>query len=186
MNPAVKEALSNDIHQLGDALGETIRRLAGAEALDLEEEGRAAVKRLRADSSLAEARRLRDRLGRLDLPALRTLIRAFSIYFDLINLAEQRARVRALKLKALQLGEAPMAESPEAALRALRDRGVDADDVAALLERALISPVFTAHPSEARRRTILAKLAGIAAQLDRMASTTISPADREECLAAIA
>ena len=59
--------------------------------------------------------------GNLELPALRTLIRAFSVYFDLINLAEQRARVRALKLKAQSLGSAPMAESPEVALRTLRD-----------------------------------------------------------------
>ncbi len=96
----VQRGLSADIHLLGDLLGDAIRRLAGAEALALEEEVRAAAKALRAGSSVEEARRLRDRLDRLDLPSLRTLIRAFSIYFDLINLAEQQARVRALRLRA--------------------------------------------------------------------------------------
>ena len=185
MNPEVQEALSTDIHLLGDVLGETIRRLAGPEALAEEEEIRAAVKELRAKPSLEEARRLCERLGAMELPALRTLIRAFSVYFDLINLAEQRARVRALKLKVRQLGATPMAESPEAALRQLRDGGIDASRVAAHLDRALISPVFTAHPSEARRRTILAKLAAIARQLDRLGSATMPPADREEGLAEI-
>ena len=88
MNPEVQEALSSDIHQLGDVLGETIRRLAGQEAFNQVEEIRAATKNLRANPSVEEARRLRDRLGALELPELRTLIRAFSIYFDLINLAE--------------------------------------------------------------------------------------------------
>ncbi len=96
-----QQRLSADIHLLGDLLGEAIRRLAGEDAFALEEEVRAAAKELRARPSLEEARRLRDRLDKLDLSALRTLIRAFSIYFDLINLAEQQARVRALRLRAV-------------------------------------------------------------------------------------
>src|SRR5579875_3174046 len=99
MQPEALEALSADIHRLGALLGGTIRRLAGPEAFDLVEEVRGTAKGLRADPSVDEARRLRDRLGRLDLPELRTLIRAFSIYFDLINLAEQQARVRALRAR---------------------------------------------------------------------------------------
>jgi phosphoenolpyruvate carboxylase len=186
MNPEVQEALSRDIHQLGDVLGETIRRLAGPKAFDQVEEIRAAAKNLRADPSVEEARRLRDRLGTLSLPELRTLIRAFSIYFDLINLAEQQARVRALRLKALQLGKTPMAESPEMALRHLRERGIDASQMAMHLERALIVPVFTAHPSEARRRTILGKLTNISRVLDRLALPTLTPADREEARVALA
>jgi phosphoenolpyruvate carboxylase len=185
MNPEVHEALSHDIHQLGDVLGETIRRLAGQEAFNQVEEIRAATKSLRANPSVDEARRLRDRLGELELPALRTLIRAFSVYFDLINLAEQQARVRALRLKAIHLGKTPMAESPELALRRLKERGVDASQLAMFLERTLIAPVFTAHPSEARRRTILAKLATIAQVLDRLATSTLPGVDREEARAAI-
>ena len=182
----VQRGLSADIHRLGDLLGDAIRRLAGAEALALEEEVRAAAKALRAGSSVEEARRLRDRLDRLDLPSLRTLICAFSIYFDLINLAEQQARVRALRLCASATFPRPLGESPEAALRQLRERGVPAERVAALLQRALVRPVFTAHPSEARRRTVLEKLEAIARQLDRLEYVNLPPRDRAAAVAAIA
>jgi phosphoenolpyruvate carboxylase len=181
----VRHALSADIRCLGNLLGNVIRRVAGEDAFSLVEEVRAATKELRARPSVAEARRLRDRLGELELPALRTLIRAFSIYFDLINLAEQRARLRALRLRALH-ASAPLAESLEAALRQLREGGVSAERVADLLRRALIVPVFTAHPSEARRRTILEKLEAISHQLDRIEHSQLLPRERETALAAIA
>ncbi len=90
MRPKEQEALSSDIHFLGDLLGDTIRRVSGEEVYQLVEEIRAAAKALRTTPSLDEARRLRDRLAGLEVPALRNLIRAFSVYFDLINLAEQR------------------------------------------------------------------------------------------------
>ncbi len=187
MQSTALEALSDDIHLLGGLLGETIRRLAGQDAYDLVEEVRAAAKDLRAAAApLDEARKLRDRLGQLGLAELRTLIRAFSIYFDLTNLAEQQARVRAIRVHLREKGGTPIAESPEAALLALRDRGIDADQVAEHLRWALICPVFTAHPSEARRRTILGKLDAIAQQLDRMESGRLVPLEREQAVAAIA
>src|SRR5690242_3571067 len=73
----LSDALSADIHLLGDLLGETIRRLAGPEAFALVEEIRTATQTLRQDQSVDEARALRDRLDGLDLAALRTLTRAF-------------------------------------------------------------------------------------------------------------
>ena len=128
MNPEVQEALSTDIHLLGDLLGETIRRLAGEEAFDLVEEVRAAAKSLRANPSVEEAPRLRDRLGQLESaraadadPGLQHLLRP-----------DQPGRAagpgpRASRLKAIaSSATTPMAESPEAALRQLRDRGIDA------------------------------------------------------------
>src|SRR5689334_14164055 len=155
---ADQEALSADIHLLGDLLGQTIQRLAGASAFELEEEVRAAAKSLRATGSIDDARRLLARLERLDVPSLRLLIRAFSVYFDLVNLAEQQARVRAVRENTRRLHPTPLVETPEAALRALRAQGVTADALAERLDDALLMPVFTAHPTEARRRTILEKM----------------------------
>ena len=182
---ATQRDLSADIHFLGDLLGGTIRRLAGEEAFALVEEVRAAAKTLRARHSVAEARKLRDRLGTLDLPALRTLIRSFSLYFDLVNLAEQCARLRALHQRALA-PVAKVSEDIEAAFSQLREQGVSAAQVLGLLEQGLIVPVFTAHPSESRRRTLREKLAAICRQLDLMEYTQLAPRERETALAEIA
>ncbi|MBV8607428.1 MAG: hypothetical protein JO034_08210, partial [Singulisphaera sp.] len=150
------ESLKSDINLLGEMLSQVVRRIEGEEAYRLEEEIRGLAKRLRAAPSVEEARRLRDRLGGLELASLRTLIRTFSVYFDLINLAEQQARVRALRERtadrAAEHAGVPLAETAEAALRKIRERGIDAVEVAEHLERALVCLVFTAHPSEARRR----------------------------------
>jgi phosphoenolpyruvate carboxylase len=186
MRPKEQEALSADIRRLGDLLGQALRRVAGEDAFELVEEVRAAAKNLRAEPSVEQARQLRDRIATLDVADLRTLIRSFSIYFDLINLAEQRARIRALRVRSMELGTAPLTESPEAALRVLRDRGITADQIAEQLDRALIVPVFTAHPSEARRRTILVRLQAIEQQLDRLEYGQLLPAEQAHVLATVA
>ena len=182
----VQRSLGDDIRLLGDLLGLAIRRLDGEPAFTLEEEIRAAAKELRAAPSLQDARRLRDRLGELDLPSLRRLIRAFSVYFDLINLAEQQARVRALRKRSAEKAASTRAETVEAALKALHERGIALDEVTAHLATSLIVPVFTAHPSEARRRTILEKLAAIAHQLDRIEYSQLGVAEHAEAVQLIA
>lgn len=185
MKPDAQKALGADIRLLGNLLGQAIRRLAGDAAFDLEEEVRAAAKELRANPSAGAARRLRDRLGTLDLPALRGLTRAFSVFFDLINLAEQQARVRALRHRAAK-PDAARAETAESALRKIAERGIPADEVADHLGRALVVPVFTAHPSEARRRTVLEKLASVAHLLDDMEYGLPTPDERDAAVGAIA
>ncbi|HEY1188726.1 MAG TPA: phosphoenolpyruvate carboxylase [Gemmata sp.] len=185
MQEAAQKALGADIRLLGNLLGVAIRRLAGDPAFDLEEEVRAAAKELRANPSPDAARKLRDRLGTLGLPELRGLIRAFSVFFDLINLAEQQARVRALKHRAAKPG-GPRSENAESALRSIAGRGVPFEEVADHLARALVVPVFTAHPSEARRRTVLEKLAAVANLLDRLEYGQPTPTDRAALTDAIA
>src|SRR5579863_6274403 len=167
-----RRTLSADIRLLGNLLGDVIRRLAGEQAFALVEEIRSATKNLREKPSPEMARGLRDRLAQLDLPALKTLIRAFSIYFDLINLAEQRVRLRVLRWQA-QESSRPATDGFETALLQLREKGGSAGQISNLLARARIVPVFTAHPSEARRRTILEKLDSIARLMDKVDSDLI-------------
>ncbi len=162
-----QRTLSADIHFLGGILGDTIRRLAGQRAFDQVEAVRAATKALREQPSLEAAAELRRQLSELTVPELRTLIRAFSIYFDLINLAEQRVRLRVLRWQATD-STRPASDGLEAALTQLRDAGVTVESIANLLNRGLITPVFTAHPSEARRRSILEKLDHLADLTDRL------------------
>jgi phosphoenolpyruvate carboxylase len=185
MRDGDKDALGSDIRLLGDTLGEVIRQVAGQEAFELEEEIRAQAKALRLSHSVEDARRLRDALERLELSDLRTLIRAFSVFFDLVNLCEQRARVRVLRHRTRQADPLPIAESIEAALRQLRQRGVSADALQNMLSQAQLAPTFTAHPSEARRRTVLDKLRHLNEQMDRLERLDLLPREQAHARHAI-
>lgn len=179
-------ALGSDIRMLGDLLGQVIRRLAGEPAFELIEEIRASTKELRVNPETELSRQLRDRFAGLSLGQLRNLVHAFSLYFDLTNLAEQRARIRAIRQRKLQENAKPISESVDAALQMIHDRGLDPAEVADLLERAIVVPVFTAHPSEARRRTILEKTASISQHLDKIEFTELTPDEVEGELANVA
>src|SRR4051812_41053018 len=115
MDTPAQDALTTDIRLLGDLLGRVILRVAGQEAFDLEEEVRAATRALRASPSVEDARGLRRRLEQLDLPHIRMLIRAFTVFFDLVNLAEQQARVRVLRDRERKSAPEPIGESIESA-----------------------------------------------------------------------
>jgi phosphoenolpyruvate carboxylase len=92
------------------------------------------------------------------------VVKAFATYFKLVNLAEEEERVRVLRRREREAhargGSAT--ETIAAAVGELRAAGVSAPQVQALLDRLLVMPVFTAHPTEAKRRTVLTKLARIA------------------------
>ncbi|MFM7150023.1 MAG: phosphoenolpyruvate carboxylase, partial [Gemmataceae bacterium] len=178
MNVSGQDPLATDIRFLGNLLGSVMRRLAGEPTFLLEEEVRAEAKALRASHSLSEARRLRDRLHELNLPDLRNLIRAFTIFFDLVNLAEQQARVRVLRQRRHQALPLPIGESIESALRQLKMRGVPAEKILQGLQSIHICPVFTAHPSEARRRTVLEKLWRVTETLDQRERENLLPQER--------
>jgi phosphoenolpyruvate carboxylase len=158
-----RDLLSDDVHRLGDLLGETLVEQEGKALFDLVEEVRALAKAHRAGDEAAGERLLR-RIEGLPLAESRGVLKAFASYFKLVNLAEERERVRVLRRREREASSSggPVTETIEAAVRELRDSGVSQDELAALLGRLLIQPVFTAHPTEAKRRTMLTKLARIA------------------------
>lgn len=159
---------AQDIQLLEDLLRQTIGRLAGNEVLSRFDQIRDAANGLRAHGAADSARFLREHLESLDVSALRELIRAFSIYFDLNNLAEQHARIRAIRRRILRQHPTPMAESVGEAFGQLKEKNFPATELQHLLHHLRICPVFTAHPSEARRLTILEKLGAISKELDRL------------------
>ncbi len=168
---ATQEALERqdqDIRMLEDLLRQTIERLAGPEVLARFDRVREAAIALRNHGAPEDARFLREFLDSLDVASLRELIRAFTIYFDLNNLAEQHARIHAIRKRIRTQYPKPMSESVTEAIRQLKDRGFPARELGKVLENLNIQPVFTAHPSEARRLTILEKLAAISNEIDRL------------------
>jgi phosphoenolpyruvate carboxylase len=171
-----RDRLSATIHFLGDLLGNVIREQAGVAAFDLEERVRGLAKDLRAiepDRPDAAERRaaLQAEIQCLvaDMPSdqMRALIRSFSTYFALVNLSEQLQRIWVLRDRAERHPGEPRAESILAALNELKQAGVDPQAIQRWLDSALILPVFTAHPTEARRRTTLEKLRRIADVVER-------------------
>ncbi len=146
-------ALRADIRRLGGLLGQTLVRQEGQALLDLVEDVRAQV---RSDPAAAAAR-----LGAVDVGTGTKLARAFSTYFHLANITEQVHRAREQRKQRAQHGG-----WLDQAAKMISERGVPTDEVAAAARRLAIRPVFTAHPTEAARRSILSKLRGIADQLD--------------------
>src|SRR5262245_52277512 len=161
--------LAREVRLLGALLGEIIVEQAGAEVFDLVEStrlGAIAARRRGADERVAF-----DVLP-VDAETLEGVVRAFGLYFQLVNLAEARDRVR----RATRLARTTGGRSEGARLRASLRR----PDVREVLAGVRISPVFTAHPTEARRRTVLVALRRVARLLERADDPRLAPsADRD-------
>ncbi|MFE7744289.1 phosphoenolpyruvate carboxylase [Nocardia sp. NPDC057455] len=143
--------LRDDIRFLGGVLGDTIRDHEGPEVFDLIERVRIEAFRVRREE--VERSAVAEMLDGVDIAVALPLIRAFSYFVLLANLAEdiQRDRRRAAHEAA---GEPPQDSSLAATYRKLDAAALDGTRVADLLADALVSPVITAHPTETRRRTV--------------------------------
>ncbi|WP_433193200.1 phosphoenolpyruvate carboxylase [Nocardia sp. CA-107356] len=143
--------LRDDIRFLGGVLGDTIRDHEGPEVFDLIERVRIEAFRVRREE--VERSAVAEMLDGVDIAVALPLIRAFSYFVLLANLAEdiQRDRRRAAHEAA---GEPPQDSSLAATFRKLDAAALDGAAVADLLADALVSPVITAHPTETRRRTV--------------------------------
>ena len=101
--------------------------------------------------------------------ALAAVLRTLTAYFHLVNKAEQIEIVRVNREREMAAaGGAPRGESVQEAVADLKARGLDADQARALVARLDIQPTLTAHPTEARRRTVLLHQQQAAAALDRL------------------
>ena len=149
MTTAPDARLRGEIRELGELLGQTLARQHGPGLLDLVEAVRLAV---REDPARAAAL-----IDGADLATATLLARAFSIYFDLANVAEQVERAREVRDRRRASGGL-LARVAQEAVAA----GVTPDAARELGERMAVRPVFTAHPTEAARRSVLAKQRRIA------------------------
>jgi phosphoenolpyruvate carboxylase len=166
------EALRADIRRLGNQLGDALVRQHGQELLDLVEEVRALGKSSRRGGSSAAAAELGQKLAGLDVTDVIPLVRAFTTYFYLANVAEQVHRIDQLSTAELGLG---------ATVDRVLEAGVDDGVIEDVLGRLEMRPVFTAHPTEAARRSILSKTVRLEELIERrleMPETGHAPIDR--------
>lgn len=172
------EGLRQEVSLLGALLGDVLREQAGDELYAIVEEARRTMIDARTTGDVGRAiTELQDRLAELPDQTLFGLVRAFGIYFHLINLAEQHHRIRTLRRR--EWTEQALHESIEAALLELANRGATAEQVADVLGELLVFPVFTVHPSEPRRRTVLQRLAAIASLIHQLDDARLSPRERD-------
>ncbi|MEL7674498.1 MAG: phosphoenolpyruvate carboxylase, partial [Chloroflexota bacterium] len=161
LTPTTPAELSRDIKLLGGLLGVIIREQHGDAAFEAVEQVRAAAKARRAgEPGAAEA--MQRLIDAQDLSTYRVLIKAFTNYFQLTNIAEDQQRIRVLRERERA---GVLDESIGGAVRELQAAGVSADEMRAILNRISIRLVMTAHPSEAKRQEVLVKLRHIAETL---------------------
>ncbi len=168
--------LRRDVRSLGTLLGEVLREQAGPELFDaVENLRRTAIARREADGTdQAEANsQLQQALFSVhahceDSTTAYQLGRAFSFYFELINLAETNHRKRRRLAHQLDAAAPPQRGSLRGTIRALKSAGFTAEATEELLKKICITPVFTAHPTEVARRSVMFKRRRISDLLEKL------------------
>ncbi len=169
------DPLALEVRLLGALLGQVIAEQEGEAALDLVERVRRRTIALRRAHDRGTRAALDAELAALDPARIAILARAFSAFFQLVNLAEEKARVRGLRRRARSAGRAPIDDTFAEAVTRLVREGATPPDLQAAFGRLRISPVLTAHPTEARRRTVLLALRRIYALLDALDDRRLTP-----------
>ncbi|HEY4633901.1 MAG TPA: phosphoenolpyruvate carboxylase, partial [Candidatus Limnocylindrales bacterium] len=175
-----RDPLAAEVRLLGALLGEVITEQAGVETFELVERIRRRTIALRHGDDPAERARLEAELDGLDLGATEAVITAFSLYFQLVNLAEARGRVRALRRRERAARDGYLDDSVAEAVARLRASGRTDADLDEAFARLRITPVLTAHPTEARRRTALVALRRCAVLLERLDDPRLTPSEDRE------
>ena len=164
-NDALKDdaELRSDVRQLGDLLGQTLVRQEGAQLLELVEKVRKAVRAGGGEEFLAE----------INVEDSVQLVRAFSTYFHLANVAEQVHRSRILEQARRDQGSwisRAVDKIIDAQEHPVTGHEISTEEIQVWLKDFMVRPVFTAHPTEAARRSILGKLGQISDLLDQESS----------------
>jgi phosphoenolpyruvate carboxylase len=146
--------LREDIRLLGRLLGDVVRDQEGEEVFDVIETIRQTAVRFRRDADPEAGTELTTLLKKLTREQTNSVVRSFSYFSHLANIAEDQHHVRRRRAHLLA-GSAPKPSSLAYALERLKGAGIDRGTVETFLRDALISPVLTAHPTEVQRKSIL-------------------------------
>ncbi|MGB5621226.1 MAG: phosphoenolpyruvate carboxylase [Gammaproteobacteria bacterium] len=164
------KALRRDVGRLGALVGDLIREQCGEPMFELVETVRqASIRNREADNGA-----LTDVPADLDAKSETDLIRAFSTYFQVVNLAERVHRIRRLREWSRE-ADAPQPGGLESSLGTIATGVASAQQLQGMLDQLRIEPVFTAHPTEPTRRTILRKQQRVARRLVELMNPSLTP-----------
>jgi phosphoenolpyruvate carboxylase len=187
--PAKEQPLRRDVRSLGILLGRILSEQAGDSLYDMverlrrlliqhrEQSGSAAGLKLDADL-MEEARTI---VSNMELEQAYKVTKAFAIYFELTNLAETNHRKRRRRAGKLHLEEPPLPGSFRGTLLRMKNAGISAEEALKTLREVKVVPVFTAHPTEVARLTVLLKRRRIAQLLERLDRLPLTDAEALEC-----
>jgi len=177
------ERLRADVDFLATCLGDVLREQEGDHLFELVERVRHLTKAIRgsspgdADAQRAELQAL---LAGLETHTAEKLVRAFTVYFQLVNLAEEVHRVRVNRERDIAATrESPRSESVAAAIKALRDAGWSAAEARRFVDGLDVQLTVTAHPTEVKRYTVRLKLERITAALRQLGETRLAAQRRQ-------
>ena len=157
--------LRDDIRLVGRILGDTVREQEGEETYSLVEQIRQASIRFHRDNEVGARRELEATLDSLTADQTLAIVRAFSYFSHLANIAEDQHHIRRNRAHVIA-GSAPRPGSLAFSLQRTQEMGVEPQTLAGFFDRALVSPVLTAHPTEVRRKSTLTRELEIAKLLD--------------------
>jgi phosphoenolpyruvate carboxylase len=178
--------LRRDVRSLGMLLGRVLVEQSGQQLLEAVEQLRRLLisqrEQLQPDENsvnpqMAEARRI---VEGLSIDEAYRVTKAFSIYFELTNLAETNHRKRRRRAGKLHINQPPLPGSFRGTLLRMKEKGISAHEALAAVREVRVIPVFTAHPTEVARRTVLFKRRRIAKHLERLDHLPLSGPDAAE------
>src|ERR1700741_1614221 len=171
--------LRNDIRLLGRILGDTVRDQEGADVFDLVERIRQTSIRFHRDDDKLARQELEAILDSMSISQTLRIVRAFSYFSHLANIAEDQNNIRQMRAKTAANG--PVQASALADVLSLAQAaGISADELRRVFKSALVSPVLTAHPTEVRRKSTMDREMQIAALLGRRERVQLTPEEADE------
>ncbi|MCG8421651.1 MAG: phosphoenolpyruvate carboxylase [Proteobacteria bacterium] len=179
-HPPIDERLDQDIALLTRVLDDAIGRLGGQGGHKLAHELRSRARDLRVGALVGGREAFAARFAEFDLDQLDLMARVSTLWFHLVNAAEEQHRIRVLRARDRD-DSAPQGSIADGC-RKLKEAGLGPDDMRALLSRLFIMPVLTAHPTEARRRTMIDHLAVIAEVLDTLDRSQLGAREKDHLL----
>jgi len=177
--------LRRDVKLLGNMLGEILINHGGQGLYETVEKIRLMCKTLRSHFDEEIYYDLKEEINSLSSPMRKQVIRAFSIYFHLINAAEQNHRIRRRRQYQLREDTVVQPASIESAILSLKENQIDARTIQTVLDSLSLELVITAHPTEATKRSILEiqqRIAGFLKGLDQPSLTKRERKKLEESL----
>jgi phosphoenolpyruvate carboxylase len=166
--------LRNDIRLLGRILGDTVRDQEGDEVFDLVERIRQTSIRFHRDDDRPARRELETILDSMSTSETVLIVRAFSYFSHLANIAEDQNNIRQMRARSAA-GGPPLPGTLPLTLSHARTAGLSAADLRRFFATALVSPVLTAHPTEVRRKSTIDREMEIAALLNQRERIQLTP-----------